>query len=86
MAEYRLSWRATKDLREIAEFSVRQFGAAQARSYGRGLISAMEMLTRHPLLGSDLGHVRPRIRRYVYGSHTGPTRSTIASTTMALSF
>jgi len=33
------------------------------------LVSALDTLSRQPLIGSDQGHVRPEVRRYIYGSH-----------------
>ncbi|WP_405234291.1 type II toxin-antitoxin system RelE/ParE family toxin [Lentisalinibacter salinarum] len=70
MADYRLTRQAAEDLREIATFSMCRFGARQAQSYGDELISTLNMLSGQPGLGSDQGHVRPELRRYVFGSHS----------------
>ena len=69
MAEVRLLRRAEDDLVAIARYTVARFGPKQAHIYRDGLLETLDALTEHPMMGSDQGHIRPRLRRHVYKSH-----------------
>lgn len=69
MAAYRLSRKAAADLDGIHEYSVMNFGRAQARSYLNRLHERFEILAQQPMLGRQADHLAPELRRYEYRSH-----------------
>ncbi|MGI9305106.1 MAG: type II toxin-antitoxin system RelE/ParE family toxin [Gammaproteobacteria bacterium] len=69
MAEYWLLCDAEADLDEIADYTIEKFGLEQARVYKDGLKRAFQLLAENPLIGSDQGHIRPNVRRFVHKSH-----------------
>ncbi|MGI9302301.1 MAG: type II toxin-antitoxin system RelE/ParE family toxin [Gammaproteobacteria bacterium] len=69
MAEYWLLDSAEVDLNEIADYTIENFGIEQARVYKDGLTRAFQLLAENPLIGSDQGHIRSNVRRFVHKSH-----------------
>lgn len=69
MAAYRLSKKAVADLDGIHEYSVENFGTSQARSYLNRLHKRFEILAQQPMLGRQVDHFAPKMRRYEYRSH-----------------
>ena len=69
MAVYRLSKKAAADLDGIHEYSVVNFGTAQARNYLNRLHERFEFLARQPMLGRRASRFAPELRRYEYRSH-----------------
>ncbi|MDD5319808.1 MAG: type II toxin-antitoxin system RelE/ParE family toxin [Methylococcales bacterium] len=70
MAKCRLSKRAEKDLSNIAIYTIQHFGIKQARLYRDGLFKTFDTITEFPLIGSEQSHIKPKVRRFVYESHT----------------
>lgn len=58
---YRLSASAETDVEKIAQFTVANFGAAQANSYRALIVSALESIAENPLRPSS--NARDEIRR-----------------------
>ena len=69
MAAYRLSKKAAADLDGIHEYSVENFGTAQARNYLSRLHERFEILAQQPMLGRQADRIAPKLRRYEYRSH-----------------
>ena len=69
MAVYRLSEKAALDLDEIYEYTILNFGLAQAQNYLNGLHERFGRLAQQPMLGRGGAQVAPNLRRYEYGSH-----------------
>lgn len=70
MANYRLTKRAEKDLGNIAVYTFQNFGLRQAELYRDGLLKTLDTIAEFPLIGSDQGHIKPNVRRFVYESHS----------------
>ena len=69
MADYRLSRRAAADLEAIANYTIEQFGVAQARRYRDSLRLCFERLTENPRMGRRAEHLSPGLRRFEHRSH-----------------
>lgn len=69
MAEYRLSRRAAADLRAIAEYTIDQFGVAQARTYRDSLKSCFQELAQNSKMGRKAEQLAPSLRRFEHKSH-----------------
>lgn len=69
MTEYALSKTAEKDLRKIAEYTIKQFGIEQARAYKNSLVASFELLARHPDVGRDFSVLGKGWRRYLHQDH-----------------
>lgn len=69
MAEYVLAPDAANDLDAIADYSIANFGIAQARRYRDELHRAFLMISNHPLIGRDQAHLRSGCRRHTHASH-----------------
>lgn len=70
MVEYRLTKRAEKDLTKIAIYTLQNFGLRQAQLYRDGLFKTFDTIAEFPLIGSDQGHIKLMVRRFVYESHS----------------
>jgi toxin ParE1/3/4 len=70
MTQYRLSVRAKNDLMEIARFTQKEWGEAQARKYVGALEQFLRLLATSPGIGRDCGEVSAGLRRMEYRSHT----------------
>ena len=69
MAEYRLSKAADKDLENIAEYTINEFGIEQARIYKDTLIATFELLAHHASVGRDFNHLGKGWRRHPHQDH-----------------
>lgn len=64
-----LSRRAARDLDEIGEFSVREFGADRAILYLDTIEQALRQVMAHPQIGPLRVELGPRVRSYPAGEH-----------------
>ena len=69
MAAYRLSRKAEADLDGIYEYTIVNFGLAQARDYLSGLHERFGRLAEQPLIGRVAERISPKLRRREYRSH-----------------
>ncbi len=69
MAVYRLSRKAATDLNGIYEYTIVNFGLAQAQNYLNGLHDCCGNLARQPTLGRQANQLAPELRRYEHRSH-----------------
>jgi toxin ParE1/3/4 len=69
MAKYRLSHQAVSDLESIAEYTIRQFGLAQARQYRDSLKSCLEQLADNPEIGPTAEQLAHGLKRFSHQSH-----------------
>lgn len=69
MAEYRLSPRAERDLKEIWNYTAAQWSVAQAESYVDSLIDTMELLAEEPSRGRSAEEIRSSYMRRNVGAH-----------------
>lgn len=69
MAKFRFSRRAEADLLSIAEFTLREWGKAQAAGYVGEIETCCETLARNPSLGRLCDDVRAGLRRHEHGRH-----------------
>jgi len=69
MAVYSLTTQADADLEGIYEYTIFNFGLAQARNYLDGLRARFDMLAEHPLHGRSDEALAPGLRRSEYESH-----------------
>jgi toxin ParE1/3/4 len=69
MASYLLSRRAASDLEEIADFTIKQFGIAQARQYRDQFETCFDNLANNPGLGRPAVHLAKGLRRFEHQSH-----------------
>ena len=75
-ADVRLLRRSEADLVAIARFTISRFGVEQSRRDRDGLMASIDALARHPLMGTDLGHIRPNLRRHIWQGHSIYYRAT----------
>jgi toxin ParE1/3/4 len=64
------SRQARRDLDDIWQYSVANWGRAKADDYTRAISDTIVFVAGHPGLARDAGHIRPGLFRYVAGSHT----------------
>jgi toxin ParE1/3/4 len=69
MAEARLSPRAQRDLEELFDYTVAQWGLAQALRYTDLVAAACEALAAAPRHGIRCDHIRPGYRRRGIAQH-----------------
>ena len=60
---------ATKDLADIDQYSVREWGEAQADRYLNQLEACFFRLAKNPLLGRECSTIRPGLRRIEHGTY-----------------
>lgn len=76
MAEYRLSPRAQRDLEGVFDYSVANWGLAQALRYTDRIEAVCVELAEAPEQAQDCGHIRPGYRRRGVGRHMLYVRTT----------
>jgi toxin ParE1/3/4 len=69
VAAVRYSAGAGRDLTRIAEYTVNQWGEAQAILYLDALEACCQQLAASPLLGRTCDDIRPGLRRMEQGKH-----------------
>ncbi|MEN6456756.1 MAG: type II toxin-antitoxin system RelE/ParE family toxin [Prolixibacteraceae bacterium] len=67
---YRLSQEADRDLEEIFDYTVREFGVDHAIAYVNGFEEVFVILVANPELGRKRDEIRNGLRSFVKGSHT----------------
>lgn len=65
----RISRRATRDVREIWDYTVEQWGQGQAEIYVGRIEAAVEAIALEPGLGRRCDETGRGYRRYIVGSH-----------------
>jgi len=66
---YELSEAAARDLEQILERSVADFGLAQTEVYFQSLKACLELLSDNPDMGDSVEDIRPGYRRFLHKSH-----------------
>lgn len=69
MPELRISRRAAEDLADIADFTIAEFGVAQARKYRDQFQACFDSLLANPLLGRSADELAPGLRRIRQQAH-----------------
>ncbi len=69
MRNLRISCRAANDLAEIADYTIAEFGIAQARRYRALFDTCFESLSERPGLGASAGKIVPGLRRIRQQAH-----------------
>lgn len=69
MADYILSARAARDIEDIANYGLTNFGVTKSREYGQGLEVCLAQLAVSPLMGLGADELADGLRRYMYESH-----------------
>ena len=64
-----LSEDAEADLVDIAVYTRRRWGSAQARRYGDGLVQAMRITAKNAAAGRSIEGFPARFRKFTYRSH-----------------
>ncbi len=64
-----LSKAAARDIEDILEHSLVEFGVHQAETYYASLTHCLELLGGNPEMGSAAEDIRPGYRRFPYESH-----------------
>jgi toxin ParE1/3/4 len=68
-----LSREATKNLRDIEDYTAKRWGKAQREKYLRDIFDAFAKLAIHPELGHSRPDVPPPFLVYGVGSHLNPS-------------
>jgi len=66
---YQLTDEAAKDVEEILEYSVMNFGAEQAQHYFEALKECIELLAENPGIGHSAEEILPDYLRFPFESH-----------------
>jgi toxin ParE1/3/4 len=66
---YELSEEADRDLQEIYDFTIENFGSHQAIEYLTGLETIFNNLCKHPYTGRSRNEIRRGLRCIAYVSH-----------------
>jgi toxin ParE1/3/4 len=69
MSRYALTQRAVDDLREIARYTGKQWGALQAERYGEELELALQQLGLAPEMGQKREAIAPGLRSFRVAQH-----------------
>lgn len=69
MTRYRLSVKAAEDLAEIADYTISEFGAEQARRYRDRIEKTCTIIGETPDIGRLIDAVAPPMRFFPCGSH-----------------
>jgi len=69
MAEYVISERAAHDLREIADYTEKNWSEEQAERYIRMIFNEIRRLASNPLVGRSYDDYRIGLRGYSCGKH-----------------
>ena len=68
--EYELSELARSNIKDIARYTIENFGEAQADEYLDGLFYSFDLLTDNPRMGKHVvSDLSGNLRRYTYRSH-----------------
>ena len=67
--KYQLTDKADKDVEEILEYSVMNFGAKQAQHYFEALKECIELLADNPEIGHSADEILPDYLRFPFESH-----------------
>lgn len=70
MASYSLTSEAHREIAEITEYSLLNFGRDTAREYISGLHEKLSVLADNQTWGTDYGSIIEGLRRYEYRSHS----------------
>lgn len=70
MLNIQLTQAAERDLQNIATYTLKNFGYAQAQKYYSGLSSAIDTLTEFPSLGTSQDEIKLGLRRFIYQLHS----------------
>lgn len=70
MATYQLTKKAQRELEDIYEYSILNFGWDTAREYVAGLHTCFSLLADNPRMGRDYSHVKKAYRRYEHERHS----------------
>lgn len=66
---YNLSKAADRDLQDILQRSLAEFGLSQTEEYFHSLNQCLETLGDHPKMGNSIEDIRPGYRRFIHRSH-----------------
>ncbi len=66
---YRLTDRAERDLEEVVDYTVQEWGASQANAYLGGLESRVQLLAENPDLGVARDAISQGLLSFPYESH-----------------
>jgi len=66
---YQLTDEAARDVEEILEYSVINFGAEQAQHYFEALKECIELLAENPRIGHSAEEILPDYLRFPFESH-----------------
>lgn len=69
MARFRLTKKALADLKEIAQYTQKEWGTEQRNTYLSMLDTFFHLLATNPLRGRDCSEIRAGYRKQVAGSH-----------------
>ncbi len=66
---YRLSEAAATDIEHIFDWSLAEFGFAQAEAYYKSISACMDALVANPAVGVSIENIRTGYRRFSHQSH-----------------
>jgi toxin ParE1/3/4 len=69
MAKFRFSKKAAQDLKDIYQYSYREYGEIQADTYIQELEKTFDLLAENPLLCRERTEFIPSVRIYHYNKH-----------------
>ena len=69
MTNYTLSNKAVKDLENIYDYTVKEFGRDQAARYLSGIGDCLSEISQQPMLSPSIEDIKRDYRRHVYGKH-----------------
>jgi len=69
MRKFRLSARADSDLRNIATYTLQEWGESQRNAYIGELFDAFVRLSRTPQIATNIDDIREGYRKFPQGSH-----------------
>ncbi len=67
--KYKLSEKATADIKGIYHYTHNQFGEDQAVQYHKGIEGAFSLIVEHPQLGKERQDVDNSTRSFLHQSH-----------------
>lgn len=70
MVNYQLTNKAEKDMENIYEYSILNFGLRVARDYISGIHTYFSLLADNPSWGTDYSFIESDLFRYEYRSHS----------------
>ncbi|MUG92091.1 type II toxin-antitoxin system RelE/ParE family toxin [Scytonema sp. UIC 10036] len=69
MATYQLTNKAERDIENIYEYSILNFGLRIAQEYVSGMHDCFALLAEYQSWGSNYSFIAPGLQRYEYRSH-----------------